>query len=148
MDIELTIEDRKYWIEAKRRDFSLSNGPGYSYSFRHSYLATSVEDALNNARQCRAAADALEAGTASLVFFSGYIAPEAEERVQGSTPQMRTEMVSAEITSLRENMRELGKNLDARVYHAVFSQRDYRIYQNWQEYNWPAAFGLCAVIDE
>ena len=146
MDIELTIGDHTYWIEAKRRAFSL--GEASNYAFRHSFLTASVHEARDNARQCRDAAVALGADVASLVFFSGHIAPEAEERAQSSTPQMRSEMVASEITALRENMRELGRSLNARVYHGVFSQRDHRIYQNWQDYHWPAAFGLCAVIDE
>jgi hypothetical protein len=146
MDIKLTIGDQMHFIEAKRRAFSL--GEASNYAFRHAYLKASVHEARDNVRQCRNAASALGAGVASLVFFSGHIALDAEERAQGSTPQMRSEMVAAEITALRENMRELGRNLNAPVYHAVFSQRDYRIYQNWNEYHWPAAFGLCAVIDE
>lgn len=146
MDIELTINDQLYWIEAKRRAFSL--GAGSNYSFRHSFLAASVREALNNTMQCQVAADALGCNLASVVFFSGHIQPEALERAQGSTPLMRSEMVAAEIAALRTNMQDLGRDLGARIYHAVFSQRDFRMYRNWQEYYWPAAFGLCAVIRE
>lgn len=146
MDIELTINDRLYWIEAKRRAFSL--GRGSDYSFRHSFLAASAREASDNARQCRTAATALQCNLASFVFFSGHIQPEAIERVPGSTPDLRSEMVATEIAALRGNMRDLGQNLGTRIYHAVFSQRDFRIYQNWQDYYWPAAFGICAVIHE
>lgn len=144
IDIELTINDQLYWIEAKRRAFSL--GAESNYSFRHSFLAASLAEALQNTRQCQRAADALETRSTSLVFFSGHIEPDARERGRGSTPLMRSEMVANEIAALRAKMRDLGPDLGDRVYHAAFSQRDCRIYQNWEDYYWPAAFGLCAVI--
>lgn len=146
MDIELTIDDETYWVEAKRRAFSL--GAGSDYSFRHSFLATSVREASDNTMQCQVAATALGCNLASLVFFSGHILPEARERVRGSTPQMRSEMVADEIAALRTNMQDLGRDFGARIYHAVFSQRDYVISRNWQDYYWPAAFGLCAIIHD
>lgn len=146
MDIELTIDDRLYWIEAKRRAFSL--GAESDFSFRHSFLAASVREASDNAKQCQTAAIALGSNLASLVFFSGHIQPDALERVPGSTPQIRSEMIATEIAVLRANMQDLGRDLGVRIYHAVFSQRDCRIYQNWQDYYWPAAFGICAVIRE
>lgn len=146
MDIELTIHDQIYWIEAKRRAFSL--GAASDYSFRHSFLAASVREAADNARQCETAATALQSKLASLVFFSGHIQPDAHERVPGSTPKMRSEMVAAEVTSLRANMRRLGEELNARIYHAVFSQGDFGIHHCWRDYYWPAAFGICAIIRE
>lgn len=146
MDIELIAEDQIYWVEAKRRAFSL--GRNSNYSFRHAFLAASVNEAYANARQCRPAAKAMNAKIASIVFFSGHIEPEAAEREQNSTPQMRAEMVAEEISLLRENMRSMAKEMGGRLFHSVSSQRDYRIYKDWQGYYWPAAFGLVAVIDE
>ncbi|WP_371056422.1 hypothetical protein [Rhodosalinus sp. K401] len=144
MDIELTIDDGTYWIEAKRRAFSLSASS--DYSFRHSFLSASVKEATENTTQCQEAANALDCCVASLVFFSGHIRPDAPERARGTPPLMRSELIAAETAALRANMQDLGRDLGARVYHAVFSQRDCRIYHNWEGYYWPAAFGLCAVI--
>jgi hypothetical protein len=144
MDIELTIDDATYWIEAKRRAFSLSAGS--DYSFRHSFLSASVKEASENTNQCQVAANALGCRVASLVFFSGHIRPDAPERAPETRPLMRSELIAAEIAALRTNMQDLGRDLGAQVHHAVFSQRDCRIYQNWQYYYWPAAFGLCAII--
>jgi hypothetical protein len=146
MDIELTIGDQAYWVEAKRRAFSLSAGS--DYSFRHSFLAASVREASDNTNQCQVAANALGCRLASLVFFSGHIQPDALERAPRSTPLMRSQMIAAEIAALRINMQDLGQDLGTRIYQAVFSQREFRIYQNWQDYYWPAAFGICAVIRE
>lgn len=128
MDIELTIGDEIYWIEAKRRAFSLSRKS--SYSFRHAFLATSVLEAYDNTRQCKAATKEMDAKMASLVFFSGHIEPEIEERGADSTPQIRSEMVADEISALKENMRTLSREMGENVSHAVFSQRDYRIYKD------------------
>lgn len=144
MDIELTIDDETYWIEAKRRAFSLSASS--DYSFRHSFLSASVKEATENTKQCQEAANALGCCVASLVFFSGHIRPDAPERARGTPPLIRSELIAAETAALRENMQDLSRDLGARVYHAVFSQLDCRIYQNWEGYYWPAAFGLCAVI--
>jgi len=146
MDIELTIDDQVYWIEAKRRAFSL--GAGSKYSFRHSFLAASVREASNNAKQSETAAIALRSNLASLVFFSGHIQPDAIERAPGSTPLIRSAMITAEIAALRANMQDLGREFGVRIYHAVFSQRDCVIRKNWQDYYWPAAFGLCAIIHD
>ena len=39
MDIELIVDEKIYWVEAKRRAFTLSRES--NYSFRHAFLATS-----------------------------------------------------------------------------------------------------------
>ncbi|NPD16507.1 hypothetical protein HOY34_15040 [Xinfangfangia sp. D13-10-4-6] len=146
MDIELTIGEEVYWIEAKRRAFSL--GEESNYSFRHSFMNASVEEAYANARQCRPAARDMGAKVASLVFFSGHIEPDMAERGAGATPRLREQLIASEVAALRHKMRELSDKMNGRVFHAIFSQRDCRIYANWQGYYWPAAFGVAAVIDD
>jgi len=145
VDIELTLHEQMYLIEAKRKAFSL--GKDSRHSFSHASLAASIEEAQRNARQCFNRACDLNAKTASIVFFSGHIDPEAPERGENSSPKMRSEMVGLEISKLRENMEKLGKKLEREVYYAVFFRGDYRIYKDWQGLRWPAAFGLCALID-
>lgn len=146
MDIELTMGQEIYWIEAKRRAFSL--GEESSYSFRHSFMNTSVKEAYSNARQCRPAARDMGAKMASLVFFSGHVEPDMAERGRGATPRLREQLIEREVAALRHNLRELDDEMNGKVFHAIFSQRDCRIYANWQGYYWPAAFGVAGVIDD
>lgn len=149
MDMEVTVGDTTYWIEAKRRDFALSEQS--NYSFRHSFLTAAIGDAIENARQCRHNANDFNAEMMSIVFFSGRIDPDAPERRGAGAPERRRNMVTNEIEKLLENMtnyRRERRESAGVIFYAVFRRVDFDIPRGWTDYPWPAAFGICAVIDD
>lgn len=147
MDLEIHINGHRYWIEAKRRAFALSEGS--TYSLRHGFLVESLRDAWGDARQCRNAAQEFTARMAAVVFFSAHIEADAAERLPGQgTPAIRERLIEIEIARMQQNMDALSLEMDKAVYRAVFAQTDFGIHRGWQGYLWPAVFGMCAVLDE
>lgn len=147
MDLEVHIDDLRYWIEAKRRAFALSEDS--SYSLRHGFLAESLHAAWGDASQCRSAAKEFAARMAAVVFFSAHIEADAAERQPvKDAPAMREQLVEREIASMQKKMDALGPEMGKAVYRAIFAQTDFGIHKGWQGYLWPAVFGMCAVLDE
>ncbi|MDF3608372.1 hypothetical protein PE067_20820 [Paracoccus sp. DMF-8] len=145
MDIEIQFDNKVYWIEAKRRAFTLSQNS--NYSFRHSFLASSVKDAMSNARQCRDVAHGFGVSMASVVFFSGHIESDAPERRGRDAPGRRAKLIHDETAALKENMKALSDEICEDVYHAIYARNDVDIPRGWTDYHWPAAFGICAILD-
>ena len=147
MDLEVHVNGQRHWVEAKRRAFALSGES--TYSLRHGFLVDSLRDAWGDARKCRDAAQAFKAKMASIVFFSAHISADAPERLQGQgRPALRQELVKNEIEQVQIKITALASEMDIPVYRAIFSQIDFNIHRGWQGYDWPAVFGICAVMDE
>ena len=147
MDLEIHVNDQRYWVEAKRRAFALSEDS--NYSLRHSFLAESLRDAWSDVRKCRNAAQTFDARMVAIVFFSGHIGADASERQPGEgRPAIRQALVSDEIKQMQNRITALGNEMGRPAYRAIFSQSDFGIHRGWQGYNWPAVFGMCAIMDE
>lgn len=144
MDIELEINGIRYWVEAKRRAFALSEES--QYSLRHSFLVNSLWDAWGDARQCRPAAQDFQARMVAVVFFSCHISLEAPER--HTNPSQREQLLASEMEQMHSAINALASKMDRNVYRAVFAQNDFHIHRSWNDYLWPAAFGLCAIFDD
>ncbi len=143
MDIEVEINGTRYWVEAKRRAFALSEES--QYSLRHSFLVNSLRDAWGDAGQCRPAAQDFQARMVAIVFFSCHIDPEAPERQ--ASPSQREQLVASEIEQMHSATSALGSEMGRNVYRAVFAQSQFHIHRGWNGHLWPAAFGLCAIFD-
>lgn len=147
MDLEIHVKDQRYWVEAKRRAFELSEES--KYSLGHRFLADSLRDAWGDARKCRKSAQEFGARMVAVVFFSGHIGADASERQPGEgRPAIRQARVSDEINKMQISMETLGKEIGTTAYRAIFSQADFGIHKGWQGYDWPAVFGMCAIMDE
>jgi hypothetical protein len=147
VDLEIHINDSTYWVEAKRKYFSLSKRG--RNSLRHSGLAGAIRAAWEDAGEPQKPPDGYPARRVAIVFFSAHFDSDAAERKwpQGS-PKAREGLVAEEIEKMQTNMQALGQEMKATIHRAVFVQSDFGIHRGWQGYQWPAIFGMCAIIGD
>lgn len=144
LDMALHVDGQEYWLEAKRRAFSLSKEN--NYSLRYGGLARLLREALNDVDKVSGAAQAYDARLVAAVFFSGHIEPGAKERKSGQ--DSIESLVSSELNSMHDNMSALAVEKNCSVLRAVFTQNLLNPTRQWADYIWPAVFGICAIIKD
>lgn len=145
-DIEMHMGNSIYLIEAKKRHLSISADS--HYSLRHSHLASAIDEASADCRACEKSARNLGMEMASLVFFSGSIDEDSEERkkVPGYRQAM-SECLEAEIGKFKDNMEQLELPRGIRVLgYSLFANDPNQFNRKeWKGFSWPALFGVIGL---
>lgn len=146
-DIELHMGEGAYVIEAKKRHFSLSESS--SYSLRHHYLKSSVEDASGDCRSCKKSAAEYEMNLAALIFFSCSVGYDAPERNLGKGYREAIfDLMTQEASAFENNMRELRLVPKSRLLgYSLFSNDPLSFdRKDWKGYPWPAMCGVIGIL--